>query len=183
MKKRSIYFIKEIKRHYTKEFFIAFFIVLLLLLLPLFKFKNHLKFDYKEFANIYLSAVFSALLIGLVLQIIELFKSSTATYIKSYNIVLSINSTLKTITEKISKDEKNISVYSNLLEHYKKGIENSFTSDNETNEILLNLYRSEELAYLIESLKIENITPNKKTIILERCNILLDLTNYTLDQL
>ncbi len=146
--------------------------------------QHKLKFDEIEFANTYLSTVFGALLIGLVLQIFDLYKSSNASYSKLYNIICSLDKSIESIIEKLKKNETNMTAYSNLLEHYKSGIESSFTTDNETNEKILEICRNPELLYIIESFRNESpLSDNKKSILIEKGGQLSIKIKSTIEEL
>ena len=181
MKKSVYYFIKELKRHYTIEFAFTFLLLILLLLLPIYFVSGNLKFDKVEFANIYASTVFGALLIGIVLQIFELYKSSNAAYSRPFNFICSLDRVTKSLSNKLMEKETNVGAYSSLLSHYKNHLENSFTYDNETNEIILELCNNVDLIYLIDSLKFPNgISSTKKEKLIQSAKNLSFLTEKIL---
>ena len=121
---------------------------------------------------------------GVILQITELYKSSTATYNHAINLIKSLEGSISSIVVRLQAGDKKMRGYSNLLEHYKKNIESSFTFDNAINEHLIATSSNEALAYIIEKLKPEDdLSDAAIERLKEQCNILLLNIKTTKDNL
>lgn len=182
--KNDIKFVKEeLLRQYKPKFIFFFAIIILILLSPLLLVYDKVTFDPKEFVNIYTATVFGSILIAIVLQIIEVYKTGLSMYSRTYGIVKSMDELVETMITTINSSDNNMELHGSLLQHYKDSLLLSFTSSNNVNELLFTLSNRSEIVYLCESLKQPVKSEAKKQELITQLTLLSKQIKLTMEKL
>lgn len=184
MMKNDIKFVKEeLLRQYKPKFIFFFVIIILILLSPLLFVYEKVAFDPKEFANIYTATVFGSILIAIVLQVIEVYKTGLSMYSRTYGIVKSMDELVENMLTIINSAENNLELHGSLLLHYRESLLLSLTASNKVNELLFTLSNRSEIAYLCESLKHPVKSEAKKHELIAQLSSLSQQIKLTIEKL
>ncbi|MHC1775697.1 MAG: hypothetical protein AB9834_09820 [Lentimicrobium sp.] len=176
-------FVKELKRYYSSKFIIAFLLLIILILSPILFLINKVEFDPAEFINIYVSTVFIAILLGVIIQLVELYKSSLYDCRKVYNILTSLLSVFHSLKSNISSNDSNLSSYIELISHYQSNLINSFLSDDLINQQLILLYKSVDIEYIKEGILLGITSEAQKKELIVHLESIINQINKTLEEL
>jgi hypothetical protein len=184
MKSGIKHFFFELKRNYSRRFIITFIVFIFIVLIPVFLLIRYVYFSPSEFINIYLSTIFTAILIGLILQLLELYKSSLNRFSSIASILKSLKTLCQNLKEDIDNADPDISFYKELLSHYQLSILNSLVSDDNINKKLISIYKCDHLEYIKESIDNKSdFTTIKKNELLSQIDSFQTLINKTMEDL
>ncbi len=162
MSNRRKLLISELKKKFPLNFIIGFTLFVIVMLIPLICIYKKVFFDYVQFANIYISSVFTSILIAFTLQMLEMYKTFQVSTNSLSASLLSISSVLKKITNYENEEDFQIKAICDLLIYYRSNLVKCNVNNIQLNEEIILLYSCSELEYVIRSIKEGEFTESKK---------------------
>src|ERR1044072_623164 len=131
MGRKRQYFFDELRKQYSTGFVIVVAVLLLVILSPIILISHKIRFDPSQFANLYLSTIFTSILLAFILQMLELYKTSLNSYLLLEKNIFAFASLLSSLKEDIEKGHEVSKIYGVLLPMYLKDIEKEVFSRTE----------------------------------------------------
>lgn len=160
-------FVKAIRQQYSTGFIFGLTIFIILTLIPIvaLSITNKIAFDHAEFANLYLSTIFTSVLIGLTLQFFEFYRIILTGHKKIHIHLQLIKELLEKCSNDIGSDDHTLlKTNGHMLDHYRNSIFSLLSSDKAINEALIIFYNRTEFLYIIECLKYDRaLNQNEKS--------------------